>query len=409
MIKNAVLFAMFTAVSFSLFSQTHWDRLNSPDTDLLGILQIDDSTFVTHSSSEVFCSSDKGKTWNLIFTLEDNRHPIFSMDYNPVKQHLIFTDEGGVRSTKDFLTFEKYLPELNGEYGIMVLANGDFLTNGSHGLKHWNFSNQSWNQLSNVISNTSDKFSTYGDFVYASTIFDGLQIAHKDSLVFRKISILPDEYSPILTEQNFGNFKNAAAYNYIQNTGSFYKLFIFDYDGKNVDQIDSAKGFVRSLLIDSNNDLYTVFDTTIQIRNLVSGQIHYLTRQGAEFESSHQLFKTVSNDFWLTTNRGIYQLTGLKPVSVQSADIAESPNLLNIYPNPFNPVTVISYHLQVQSDVRLVVFDLLGREVTTLVNERKEAGNYTAVFDGKTVTSGIYFCRLTTGKYTKTLKMMLIK
>ena len=79
------------------------------------------------------------------------------------------------------------------------------------------------------------------------------------------------------------------------------------------------------------------------------------------------------------------------------------------YPNPFNPITVISYQLQVQSDVRLVVFDLLGREVATLVNEKKEAGNYTATFNGANLTSGVYFYKLTAGNFSEIKKMTLIK
>ena len=79
------------------------------------------------------------------------------------------------------------------------------------------------------------------------------------------------------------------------------------------------------------------------------------------------------------------------------------------YPNPFNPNTVISYKLQVQSDVRLVVFDLLGREVVTLVNEKKEAGSYTATFNGANLTSGVYFYKLSAGNFSEIKKMTLVK
>lgn len=409
MIKNALLLTLFIFISHSAFTQSLWNRLNTPDLDLLDILQINDSTFLTHSATEVFQSTDKGKNWSQIFALEDDRHPIFSMDFNPIKQHIVFTDEGGVRSTTDFKLFDKYLPELQGEYGIIVLENGNFLTNGTNGLRHWSFTNQSWTKLSNAVSNTTDKFSITDDFIYASTIFEGLQIAHKDSLIFRGILNLPKEFSPVIPKQNFGSIKNAAAYNYIHNTGSFYKLFTFDFGGQHVEQIDSAAGFVRSLLIDSNNDLYTVFDTTIQIRNLVSGAVTYLTRSGSEFESSHHLFKTKSNDFWLSTNRGIYQLVGSKPVSVLSRQKHETVEFLANYPNPFNPSTAISYQLLSAGNVRLVVYDLLGREVITLVNEKKPAGKYSVKFDGNELTSGIYYCQLITGNSSKTVKMILIK
>jgi hypothetical protein len=64
------------------------------------------------------------------------------------------------------------------------------------------------------------------------------------------------------------------------------------------------------------------------------------------------------------------------------------------YPNPFNPATVIKYQLPAFSSVRLSVYDILGREVATLVDGLKEAGYYTATFDGSRLASGIYFTRI---------------
>jgi hypothetical protein len=79
------------------------------------------------------------------------------------------------------------------------------------------------------------------------------------------------------------------------------------------------------------------------------------------------------------------------------------------YPNPFNPRTVVSCQLPVASDVRLVVCDILGREVAVLLNERKAPGRYTAEFDASGLASGIYFYHLTAGKFEETRKMVLLK
>ncbi|MCS6988690.1 MAG: T9SS type A sorting domain-containing protein [Chloroherpetonaceae bacterium] len=79
------------------------------------------------------------------------------------------------------------------------------------------------------------------------------------------------------------------------------------------------------------------------------------------------------------------------------------------YPNPFNPATTIRYQLPVASDVRLEVFDMLGKKVATLVSERKDAGFHEAVFNAQTLSSGIYFYRLQAGGFAQTKKMMLVK
>ena len=79
------------------------------------------------------------------------------------------------------------------------------------------------------------------------------------------------------------------------------------------------------------------------------------------------------------------------------------------YPNPFNPTTVISYQLAVNSFVSLKVSDMLGRDVATLVNEKKDAGSYTVPFDGSRLSSGMYLCRLIAGGFVQTRRMLLVK
>ncbi len=79
------------------------------------------------------------------------------------------------------------------------------------------------------------------------------------------------------------------------------------------------------------------------------------------------------------------------------------------YPNPFNSSTALSFKLPAASNVRLVVYDILGREVVVLVNEKKLAGNYEAKFDGTNLPSGVYFYRIEAGDFKETKKMILVK
>jgi len=79
------------------------------------------------------------------------------------------------------------------------------------------------------------------------------------------------------------------------------------------------------------------------------------------------------------------------------------------YPNPFNPVTSIQYSVPRNQKVTLKVFDLLGREVATLVNEVKYAGSYRTTFNGVDLASGVYFYRLQAGRFTQTRKLTLLR
>ena len=83
--------------------------------------------------------------------------------------------------------------------------------------------------------------------------------------------------------------------------------------------------------------------------------------------------------------------------------------LMQNYPNPFNPSTTITYRLQMKSNVRLKVFDILGKEVATLVNETVEAGEHTVRFNASELSSGIYFYTLHAGNFVGNKKMQLLK
>jgi len=95
-----------------------------------------------------------------------------------------------------------------------------------------------------------------------------------------------------------------------------------------------------------------------------------------------------------------------------NSGISELPKVFSLaqnYPNPFNPVTSIKYSVPKQSLVKLVVYDVIGREVVTLVNEIRHAGNYNVSFDASNYASGVYFYRMESGDFTDVKKMVLIK
>ncbi len=79
------------------------------------------------------------------------------------------------------------------------------------------------------------------------------------------------------------------------------------------------------------------------------------------------------------------------------------------FPNPFNPVTVISYQIAVNDNVNIKIFDVNGKEIMTLVNEFKEAGKYEVIFNGNNLASGVYYYRIKSGDFKATKKMFLVK
>jgi hypothetical protein len=83
--------------------------------------------------------------------------------------------------------------------------------------------------------------------------------------------------------------------------------------------------------------------------------------------------------------------------------------LYNNFPNPFNPLTNIKYDISKDVFVKIIIYDILGKEVKVLVNEFKKAGSYDVKFDGTSLASGVYFYRIEAGPFIEAKKMVLIK
>lgn len=99
------------------------------------------------------------------------------------------------------------------------------------------------------------------------------------------------------------------------------------------------------------------------------------------------------------------------PLAVESDTILvpDKFGLSQNYPNPFNPGTLIKYQLPANSQVTIKVYNILGDEVATIVNEEKPAGSYEIKFDASQLSSGVYFYKLQAGSFVETKKMILLK
>jgi len=115
------------------------------------------------------------------------------------------------------------------------------------------------------------------------------------------------------------------------------------------------------------------------------------------------------------TFQGNNQRTGspvgkiITEVTNQTNQIPDKFNLSQNYPNPFNPTTTILYSIPHQAPVKIIVYDMLGRIVATLVNEQKAAGEYSISFDASKFASGVYLYRMQAGSFTATEKLILIR
>ena len=169
--------------------------------------------------------------------------------------------------------------------------------------------------------------------------------------------------------------------------------------------------FGPSPLIDdfeNNGDVEYVFAS-------IAGKIHYFDMQ-FPYNNNFGFWNSYKHDMQNTS--AILPIPNFTEVIDSKFAIPSEYNLLQNYPNPFNPSTKIKFTIPLnviasvakQSYlVTLKVFDILGNEIATLVNEEKPAGNYEIEFDGTGLTSGIYFYTLSTGNFLLTKKMILLR
>ncbi len=177
-----------------------------------------------------------------------------------------------------------------------------------------------------------------------------------------------------------------------------------------------------------------------KLRFALKDKLYYKIESADYFQNSVD-YKLISGPSWLTLNNdgilsGIIAKTGDYNISVRVDDslhnfdiqnftvkvdsiltLIESPEtekeltykLFQNYPNPFNPSTVIKFQVEGNRFITIKIFDILGREVSTLVNDYKTQGTYSVLFDASKLASGVYFCQLKSDNYTSIKKMILLK
>jgi hypothetical protein len=200
--------------------------------------------------------------------------------------------------------------------------------------------------------------------------------------------------------------------------GDFQSQII--YDGDSLEYIENLSDFVFNLLYEN----YQYVDSVLYADSV------------AEAYAGNHNTTTYYNKFWEIAKNftiGLFQKAsyriacviytewidagGLTDISDDKNELPSGFNLSQNYPNPFNPSTAIKYTVpsviasgtKQSQFVTLKVYDLLGNEVVTLINEEKSAGSYEVNFNAAGLPSGIYFYKLQAGSFIETRKMVLLK
>lgn len=183
----------------------------------------------------------------------------------------------------------------------------------------------------------------------------------------------------------------------LQGTITGYKIY------RSASHIPGQQPSNFTLLVTLEADEYIYTDNTVTIGNDYSAKSYYVTCIYEDpWESAGETDPTNTVEVRLQIPQKI-------AASEYTIDQKNAYQLNQNYPNPFNPTTIISYSLPVSNHVTIKVFDILGNEVTTLLNEQKESGLHIIKFDASNLSGGVYFYKIQAGDYTETRKIVLQK
>jgi ligand-binding sensor domain-containing protein len=404
---------------FMLHGQTHaqWQRMNLPSTARVNSLAISESNIFAGTDGDgIFMSTDNGENWNSMNAGLQSEviHTIF------IKGTTIFTgtETGASVSTNNGLTWDTIDSGLPDE-GVWSLAAMNTVPSDStifagtwSGVYTSTNNGKSWEATS--LSNTTMPVHTiivHNNFIFAATLGGGIFYSQSNGFAWKDISI---KY----LDEHTGTVALIPVYslaildtNVIAGAGSGYFCYTSIADPVFTSDSSTSQGNKPILCFASHN-------AKLFAGNSV-GNIFLSNSDGSRWNlayslsGGHCIYSLALNNshIFAGTESGIWRLR-YPETSTVANEYNEAPTgfaLEQNYPNPFNPTTIISYQLPVVSNVTLRVYDLLGRPVAALVNERQGAGGHSVRFEASDLPSGVYFYSLITDKFKNTKKLILLK
>jgi len=313
------------------------------------------------------------------------------------------SDGGVYKSTNNGTTWTQ--TALNNQYINCLAINGNNIFAGTFYNGVFLSTNNGTNWTQTVLNNqTVLSLTTNENNIFAGTTQNGVYLSMNNGTNWTQTS-LNDKTVYALAINGNNVFAGAAQYG----------IYLSTNNGMNWAQTALNKS-VSSIVVNGNNVFAGISNSAND-----SGGVYLSTNNGTSWIEKNQGFNlSLTVQTLITANNFIFAGTYGKSVwrrllseiiGIQniSTEIPALYSLSQNYPNPFNPVTKITYDIPKNGFVKLIVFDVLGREVQTLVNESLKPGAYKASFNASQYPSGVYFYRLTTDGFSETRKMLLVR
>jgi photosystem II stability/assembly factor-like uncharacterized protein len=373
-----------------------------------------DHLFIVVSGDGVLRSTDSGASWRRANGGLDDSAVASLLTIDPSDRVLCATNHGLIfRSTSNgdsWALSSSGLPPNGGAYSVTSNSSGHLFLGNNLGLFRSTDSGGNWQKLSQGL--------TYDPAILSITA-GGIAIGPTGPVrsIFRSTDngenwneVSKDRATYALTHDS----ANAVF------AGTYQNGILFSTDnGLTWSAIGPSSSWVITLasapryVFAGDKNGYGVFrflHNGDSLQQTISG-LSNLTVNALAVTHAGTILAATQNGLFSSANNGTVWIPLTTPTFMTEENhlLPDEPRLEQNYPNPFNPTTVISYQLPVVSNARLGVYDLLGREVAVLVNERRNAGVHEVKFNASGFSSGVYFYRLTAGRFVHTRKLLLLR
>ncbi len=451
-INCTVNFIPIILLSIILYGQSYaqWEKTNFPDTVKVNtIVTKDSSVFVGTEGDGIFVSANNGENWKSINEGLQSKliHAILITGKSlPAGQTRIFagTETGVSVSTDNGGNWRSINSGLSGlgvwSLAVSVNTSGDTTIfagtwSGLYSTTDWG---KNW-EATGLSSTTMPVNSIIIDKndICAATFSDGIFLSGDNGLTWKNIDVK--------TQASFD-------YDHIPKSAPVYSISLFASPPNNRIIVGSIGGLYYSVLGDTifyndtsfvkvynqkapvlcfagrNDTLFTaaggnfykLFWVVIPFYDYYGNLAGYRAaydahRLNVPYLGDQTVYNLELNNTYIFagTEEGIWRLWYPEPGAItrikNPQEVPSGFMLKQNYPNPFNPTTVITYRLPVAGNVALIVYDVLGKPVATLVKERQAAGSHFVKFDAVGLPSGVYFYRLQAGSFVNTKKMILLQ
>jgi photosystem II stability/assembly factor-like uncharacterized protein len=368
---------------------------------------IDNNIFVGTFNQGLFLSSNKGAEWNYLGLIKDNVCGSAVID----KNLFIGTSGKGILLSTDLGSTWVY--SNNGltnvaNLHVFIFDGTNFYAGSNSGVFLSKNKGSNWYSINNGLRDLLvSSLAVNGAILFAGTSGYGSVYRTNNQGVSWSSIIIPNSGSGVSSLAIVGN-------NLFAGIGSG-GMFMSTDNGATWDSVNTGLSniYITSLLAINGNLFASIWENGIILSTdsganwkQVAGGIPSLGYISALGTNGIDLFAgAYSNGVWF------------RPLSEMITSVINSPqkviperfSLEQNYPNPFNPLTNIKYSIPKASLVNMKVYDILGNEITTLVNEEKSAGTYELKWNAANLPSSVYFCRIQAGSFVETKKMILLK